>query len=174
MRKHPLLAFAATTVGLTFGATTTGAFGASASPQLHHRHHAHHASKTARRHRIAILASSKVRLVQKNSTRFLSTTGPTRFLLPNSASSPVVSTTPKQDKVWASLRACESGGNYREDTGNGFYGAYQFAISSWQRVGESGMPNLAPPAVQDQAALRLMTIQGWRAWPNCSWLLGLA
>ena len=72
------------------------------------------------------------------------------------------------------LRSCESGGNYEEDTGNGFYGAYQFTLSTWRLIGLSGMPNDAPPAVQDSAAERLMSLQGWGAWPNCSWAIGLS
>jgi resuscitation-promoting factor RpfB len=49
------------------------------------------------------------------------------------------------------LRTCESGGNYKTNTGNGFYGAYQFMLSTWQRIGYSGYPHEAPPSVQDQA-----------------------
>src|SRR5438045_553109 len=33
--------------------------------------------------------------------------------------------------VWVQLRWCESGGNYATNTGNGFYGAYQFAAGTW-------------------------------------------
>jgi len=49
------------------------------------------------------------------------------------------------------LRNCESGGNYQDDTGNGYYGAYQFSLGTWERLGLSGLPNNAPPSVQDQA-----------------------
>ncbi len=56
--------------------------------------------------------------------------------------------------VWAELRDCESGGNYAEDTGNGYYGAYQFALSTWEGLGFSGLPSDAAPAVQDEAARR--------------------
>lgn len=75
--------------------------------------------------------------------------------------------------VWAELRACESGGNYAENTGNGFYGAYQFLPSTWWSIGFSGMPNQAPPAVQDRAAQLLQARSGWGAWPSCSQMLGL-
>src|SRR5579863_4891236 len=37
--------------------------------------------------------------------------------------------------IWKALRQCESNANYRADTGNGYYGAYQFSISSWIAVG---------------------------------------
>ena len=51
----------------------------------------------------------------------------------------------------AKLRGCESGGNYADNTGNGYYGAYQFSLGTWQRLGLGGLPSSAPPAVQDQA-----------------------
>lgn len=51
------------------------------------------------------------------------------------------------------LRQCESGGNYAENTGNGYYGAYQFSLGTWQRLGLSGLPSSAPPSVQDQAII---------------------
>jgi hypothetical protein len=71
------------------------------------------------------------------------------------------------------LRNCESSGNYAENTGNGFYGAYQFLLSTWQGLGYSGYPNDAPPAVQDQAAQQLQARSGWGQWPACARKLGL-
>jgi uncharacterized protein YabE (DUF348 family) len=54
--------------------------------------------------------------------------------------------------TWLSaLRDCESGGNYQDDTGNGYYGAYQFSLGTWERLGLSGLPSSAPPSVQDEA-----------------------
>jgi hypothetical protein len=75
--------------------------------------------------------------------------------------------------VWAALRNCESGGNYAENTGNGFYGAYQFELSTWHGMGYAGYPNDAPPAVQDAAAAALQARSGWGQWPECSRKLGL-
>jgi transglycosylase-like protein len=62
---------------------------------------------------------------------------------------------------------CESGGNYSTDTGNGYYGAYQFDQSTWDAYAPSGYagtnPADAPPSVQDQAAANVP----YDAWPNC-------
>lgn len=74
---------------------------------------------------------------------------------------------------FARLRQCESGGDYQIDTGNGYYGAYQFSASTWHGLGYPGLPNQAPPAVQDQAAYRLYLQTGWSSWPACSAMLGL-
>ncbi len=76
--------------------------------------------------------------------------------------------------VWAELRQCESGGNYQDNTGNGFYGAYQFTEQTWQSLGLSGLPSQASPAVQDDAAKRLQARDGWGPWPACSRKLGLS
>lgn len=74
---------------------------------------------------------------------------------------------------FAELRQCESGGNYSDDTGNGYYGAYQFSQSTWNGLGYPGLPSQAPPAVQDRAAETLQARDGWGPWPTCSALLGL-
>ena len=76
--------------------------------------------------------------------------------------------------VWLQLRECESGDNYRADTGNGFYGAYQFSASTWTGLGYPGRPDQEPPAMQDQAAQRLQAQSGWGQWPACSAALGLS
>jgi len=73
----------------------------------------------------------------------------------------------------ARLRQCESGDDYQANTGNGYYGAYQFALSTWQGLGYSGLPSAAPPAEQDQAAMALQARSGWGQWPVCAAMLGL-
>jgi hypothetical protein len=75
--------------------------------------------------------------------------------------------------VWYALRMCESGGNYAENTGNGYYGAYQFSLQTWYGLGFSGLPSNASPATQDLAARELQAEAGWGQWPGCSAALGL-
>ena len=74
---------------------------------------------------------------------------------------------------FARLRACESGGNYATNTGNGFYGAYQFDSRTWHGLGYSGLPSDAAPGTQDAAAATLQSQRGWQPWPACSRKLGL-
>ena len=71
------------------------------------------------------------------------------------------------------LRVCESSDNYRANTGNGYYGAYQFDLSTWHSNGFSGSPNEASPQTQDQAAALVYSRRGWQPWPACSRRLGL-
>lgn len=73
----------------------------------------------------------------------------------------------------AELRGCESGGNYSINTGNGYYGAYQFNQGTWNSVGGSGRPDRNPPHVQDEMATRLYESRGWSPWPSCSRKHGL-
>lgn len=75
--------------------------------------------------------------------------------------------------VWDRLAACESGGNWAINTGNGYYGGLQFSLSSWRGVGGSGYPHQASRAEQIARAEQLLARQGWGAWPACSAKLGL-
>jgi Transglycosylase-like domain len=75
--------------------------------------------------------------------------------------------------VWAALRQCESGGNYAENSGNGYFGAYQFSQATWSDLGFPGVPDQEPPAMQDQAAMKLQAQSGWGQWPACAAALGL-
>ncbi|MGD0594263.1 MAG: transglycosylase family protein [Acidimicrobiales bacterium] len=93
---------------------------------------------------------------------------------PAASTSPVTSpSTSPAGGVWYELRLCESGDNYGADTGNGYYGAYQFSLATWYGLGFSGLPSDAPPATQDLAAQELEAEAGWGQWPGCAAELGL-
>jgi hypothetical protein len=72
------------------------------------------------------------------------------------------------------LRICESGDNYRADTGNGYYGAYQFSPVTWHALGFRGRPDHARAVTQNRAARREHARDGWHAWPSCSHTEGLS
>lgn len=74
---------------------------------------------------------------------------------------------PPGEAYLAQLRACESGGAYSTNTGNGFYGAYQFDLQTWASVGGSGLPSDASPAEQDYRAALLWRSRGSSPWPVC-------
>ena len=74
---------------------------------------------------------------------------------------------------FARLRQCESGNNYRANTGNGYYGAYQFELRTWRGLGYSGYPHQAAASTQDKAAHELQADRGWSPWPACARKLGL-
>ena len=65
------------------------------------------------------------------------------------------------------IARCESNGNPATDTGNGFYGKYQFTLSTWQSVGGSGNPAAASEAEQNRRAAILYAREGAAPWPVC-------
>lgn len=73
---------------------------------------------------------------------------------------------------WYRLKMCESGNNYRINTGNGYYGAYQFDLQTWRGVGGTGLPSNASPHTQDLLARKLYRERGWAPW-ECARILGL-
>jgi hypothetical protein len=74
--------------------------------------------------------------------------------------------------IWAKLRKCEAGGRYDANSGNGYYGAYQFSAGTWRSLGYPGLPHQAPPEMQDEAARKLQARSGWGQWPACARRIG--
>lgn len=66
------------------------------------------------------------------------------------------------------LRICESDNNYGADTGNGYFGAYQFSPTTWHWLGFHGRPDHAKAVTQNRAARALHARNGWSAWPSCA------
>ena len=79
---------------------------------------------------------------------------------------------PSDGLIWQRLRNCEAGGRYDRNSGNGYYGAYQFSAGTWRSLGYKGLPHQAPPEVQDEAARKLQARSGWGQWPACSRRVG--
>lgn len=71
------------------------------------------------------------------------------------------------------LRKCESGNVYSRNSGNGYYGAYQYDIRTWAGYGGYARADLAPADVQDAKFLETFARRGWSPWPACSRKLGL-
>jgi uncharacterized protein YabE (DUF348 family)/transposase len=73
--------------------------------------------------------------------------------------------------TWDALAACEAGGNWAINTGNGFYGGVQFDQNTWKRHGGLRYAPRADLATrEEQLAIAEVTRarQGWGAWPVCS------
>lgn len=71
---------------------------------------------------------------------------------------------------WECIGFHESGNNYRAGGDEPYGGRFQFSVSTWQGLGFKGLPNQAPPATQDRAALALYAYDlahwgnPWEAW----------
>jgi len=81
------------------------------------------------------------------------------------------------DRGLRRLRNCESTDNYSISTGNGYYGAYQFSVATWNNVAERHLPYLvgvrpdqASRLEQDAMTKILWSMDGGGPghWPVCS------
>ncbi|AJF64437.1 transglycosylase family protein [Streptomyces vietnamensis] len=77
---------------------------------------------------------------------------------------------------WGCVADCESSGNWRTNTGNGFYGGLQFWHPTWVEHGGLKYARRADLATRPQqitVAEEVLRTQGWGAWPVCSKRYGL-
>lgn len=100
---------------------------------------------------------------------------------PATTTTPLIDTTPPSlsDAQLYRLRMCESTDRYWIDTGNGYYGAYQFDLRTWNGVAERHLPwlvgvrpNNAWPAEQDAMTRWLWSERGRQPWPVCGYRVG--
>ena len=78
--------------------------------------------------------------------------------------------------VWDKVARCESGGNWRINTGNGYYGGLQFSGRTWSGFGGgkyASRANKASKGEQIAIARRVLATQGPGAWPTCGRKAGL-
>jgi Transglycosylase-like domain len=78
--------------------------------------------------------------------------------------------------IWDVVAQCESGGDWRANTGNGYYGGLQFLSGTWARYGGYSFAASADEASREEqiaVADRVLASEGWAAWPACSAKLGL-
>jgi hypothetical protein len=71
---------------------------------------------------------------------------------------------------WDGVANCESGGNWHDNTGNGYYGGLQFSYSTWLSNGGgayASRADLATKAEQIAIATKLYRSRGSSPWPVC-------
>lgn len=74
------------------------------------------------------------------------------------------------DSDWDRVAACESGGNWTINTGNGYRGGLQFSQGTWASHGGGEYAPSANQATREQqiaVAERVLATQGKGAWPVC-------
>lgn len=77
---------------------------------------------------------------------------------------------------WDAVAKHESGGNWKINTGNGYYGGLQFSASTWTGAGGGQYAPTADKATREQqmeVANRVLGSQGWGAWPTTSKTAGV-
>ncbi len=78
--------------------------------------------------------------------------------------------------VWDRVAACESGGRWHINTGNGYYGGLQFSYNTWRAFGGgayASRADLASKGEQIAIARKVLARQGPGAWPTCGARAGL-
>ena len=78
--------------------------------------------------------------------------------------------------VWDAIAACESGGDWSINTGNGYQGGLQFNPGTWAAYGGTAYAPTADLATREQQiaiAEKTQAAQGWGAWPACTARLGI-
>jgi uncharacterized protein YabE (DUF348 family) len=86
---------------------------------------------------------------------------------PQPAPQPVVS---NSGLNWDAVAACESGGNWHINTGNGFYGGLQFDYGTWLSNGGGAYAPRADLATREQQiaiATKVYNARGSSPWPVC-------
>jgi hypothetical protein len=68
--------------------------------------------------------------------------------------------------AWCEVAKCESG-DKNVNTGNGYYGYFQFSAQTWKAMGGSGLPSDNSAARQLELAQKLLGKSGAGQWPHC-------
>jgi hypothetical protein len=78
--------------------------------------------------------------------------------------------------TWDRVAACETGGQWSADTGNGFYGGLAMTQDTWDQYGGRSYaerPDLATEDQQIAVAEKVLADLGPGAWPGCEVATGL-
>lgn len=129
------------------------------------------AAEEAERQRQAVLAAEAQRAAAQRVQR-----SALAVTTPQAAPAPVQPTVRAPAPVaasgvnWDAIAACESGGNWSINTGNGYHGGLQFTQQSWAGAGGTQYAARADLATREQqiaTAEVLLRMQGIGAWPVC-------
>jgi uncharacterized protein YabE (DUF348 family) len=124
------------------------------------------------------LASTKAvtsKVVTKPVTQLV-TVGTKAKPAPTSTSAPTKPAAPPapstgDTSAWDRIAACESGGNWSVDSGNGYYGGLQFDHGTWVAYGGDAYANNANLASKSQQIAIAEKVKadrgGYGAWPVC-------
>ncbi len=79
---------------------------------------------------------------------------------------PAPTRTLSSSSSWDAVAACESGGNWATNTGNGYYGGLQFDHGTWAAHGGLQYAYNADGATREQQ-IAVASRVTYDAWPNC-------
>lgn len=114
---------------------------------------------------------TKSRTAKASAALAVGVTGAVAAVLSGGSPASAASTT-----TWDKVADCESSGNWKIHTGNGYSGGLQFSPATWQAYRLPGYPSqawMASRAQQIAVAERVLAAQGPQAWPVCGPRAGL-
>jgi hypothetical protein len=91
---------------------------------------------------------------------------PTSYVAPQAPSAPAVANYASGNTAWDRVAACESGGNWAINTGNGYYGGLQFTQATWAGAGGLAYAPRADLATRDQQ-IAIASKLSLSNWPVC-------
>jgi LysM repeat protein len=91
---------------------------------------------------------------------------PTTYVPHAQVSAPAASNYATGSTTWDKIAACESGGNWAINTGNGYYGGLQFTQQTWAGAGGLAYAPRADLATRDQQ-IAIASKLALSNWPVC-------
>jgi uncharacterized protein YabE (DUF348 family) len=118
------------------------------------------------------LVAAPVDEVKKVGSKPTPPPAPTPTPPPTPTPTPAPSPTPADSsgRNWDAVAACEAGGNWHINTGNGFYGGLQFDLGTWTGNGGGAYAARADLASREQQiaiANKVADARGSSPWPVC-------
>lgn len=130
------------------------------------------ADTTATLPMIGYLTRSTVEAVTANEAEAVPTAAPVPTTVPvvSQAPTPANAASPISEEAITALGACEAGNDPAKNTGNGYYGAFQFSPGTWNSMNTGyARADLAPIEVQRAAVKQLLSRSSiYNQFPGCA------
>ncbi len=121
-------------------------------------------------------AKTVVKYTIKSSPKVVRTAFLTNQFTVSTKASPAAKISSSRAAMWNRVAKCESGGNWKISTGNGYYGGLQFNPRTWRSFGGgkyASYAHKATKAEQITIAEKVLKGQGPGAWGSCGRKAGL-
>lgn len=168
-----------TTVVATADVPRRAIAGLSIGRELRNEAEAADQAAAASQYEAATQVEAPVETVAAEAPTTVATTAPRATTPPTTTPPTTAPAPPVTSGIWDRIAACESGGNWAINSGNGYYGGLQFLLSTWQINGGTAFaayPHQATREQQITVAERVVAANGgsYGAWGACAASLGLS
>jgi LysM repeat protein len=116
---------------------------------------------------VAVAAPAPAQITSVPQTSYVAPAAPrVATPAPTPTPAPVVANYETGNTAWDHIAACESGGNWAINTGNGYYGGLQFTQATWAGAGGLAYAPRADLATRDQQ-IAIASKLSLSNWPVC-------